>query len=48
MSTQTIGQVTAFGRYMKHWRRQRGLSQLDLAVRADQPEIGTKTRTPPR
>ena len=35
MSTQTIGQVTAFGRYMKQWRRQRGLSQLDLAVRAD-------------
>ena len=35
MSTQTLGQVTAFGRNMKQWRRQRGLSQLDLAVRAD-------------
>ena len=35
MSTQTLGQVTAFGRYLKQWRRQRGLSQLDLAVRAD-------------
>ncbi len=35
MSTQTLGQVTAFGRYMKQWRRQRGLSQLELAVRAD-------------
>ena len=35
MSTQTLGQVTAFGHYMKQWRRQRGLSQLDLAVRAD-------------
>ena len=35
MSTQTLGQVTAFGYYMKQWRRQRGLSQLDLAVRAD-------------
>ena len=35
MGTTTLGQVTAFGHYMKHWRRQRGLSQLDLAVRAD-------------
>ena len=35
MSTATLGQVTAFGRYMKQWRRQRGLSQLELAVRAD-------------
>lgn len=35
MGTETVGQVTTFGRYMKHWRRQRGLSQLDLAVRAD-------------
>jgi len=35
MSTATLGQVTAFGHYMKQWRRQRGLSQLDLAVRAD-------------
>ncbi len=35
MSTATLGKVTAFGRYMKQWRRQRGLSQLDLAVRAD-------------
>ncbi len=35
MSTATLGQVTTFGRYMKQWRRQRGLSQLDLAVRAD-------------
>ena len=35
MSTQTLGQGTAFGRYMKQWRRQRGLSQLDLAGIAD-------------
>ena len=35
MSTETVGQVTAFGRYMKQWRRQRGLSQLDLAIRSD-------------
>ena len=35
MSTATLGQVTAFGHYMKQWRRQRGLSQLELAVRAD-------------
>ena len=35
MSTATIGEVTAFGRQMKRWRRQRGLSQLELAVRAD-------------
>ena len=35
MSTATLSQVTAFGRYMKQWRRQRGLSQLELAVRAD-------------
>ncbi len=35
MSTQIVGQATAFGRYMKQWRRQRGLSQLNLAVRAD-------------
>ena len=35
MSTATLGQAPAFGRYMKQWRRQRGLSQLDLAVRAD-------------
>ena len=35
MSTQTVGQATAFGRHMKQWRKQRGLSQLDLAVRAD-------------
>ena len=35
MSTATLGQVTAFGRYMKQWRRQRGLSQLELSVRAD-------------
>ena len=34
MSTATLAQVPAFGRYMKQWRRQRGLSQLDLAVRA--------------
>lgn len=27
--------TTAFGRHMKQWRRQRGLSQLQLAVRAD-------------
>jgi transcriptional regulator with XRE-family HTH domain len=35
VSTATLSQVTAFGRYMKMWRRQRGLSQLELAVRAD-------------
>ena len=35
MSTQTVGQATTFGRYMKQWRRQRGLSQLDLAVQAN-------------
>ena len=35
MSTATLYQVTAFGRYMKQWRRQRGLSQLELAVRAE-------------
>ena len=35
MSTATPGQATAFGRHLKRWRRQRGLSQLDLAVRAD-------------
>ncbi len=35
MSTATLGEVTAFGRQMKRWRRQRGLSQLELAVRAD-------------
>ena len=35
MSTATLGRVTTFGRYMKQWRRQRGLSQLDLAVRAN-------------
>ena len=35
MSTATLGRVTAFGRQLKQWRRQRGLSQLDLAVRAN-------------
>ena len=35
MTTQTVGQGTAFGRHMKQWRRQRGLSQLDLAVQAN-------------
>ena len=35
MSTATLDQVTPFGRYMKQWRRQRGLSQLELAIRAD-------------
>ena len=35
MSTATLGEVTAFGRQMRMWRRQRGLSQLELAVRAD-------------
>ena len=35
MSTQTVGQATTFGRYMKQWRRQRGLSQLELAVQAN-------------
>ena len=35
MSTATLGQAPAFGRHLKRWRRQRGLSQLDLAVRAE-------------
>ena len=35
MTTATLGQATAFGRHVKQWRRQRRLSQLDLAVRAD-------------
>ena len=35
MSTAKLGQITAFGRHMKQWRRQRGLSQLELAIRAD-------------
>ena len=35
MTTATLGQGPALGRYMKMWRRQRGLSQLELAVRAD-------------
>ncbi|MDA1257619.1 MAG: helix-turn-helix transcriptional regulator [Chloroflexi bacterium] len=34
MTISTIGQATAFGRHMKRWRRQSGLSQLELAVRA--------------
>ncbi len=35
MSTATLGRVTTFGRYLKQWRQQRGLSQLELAVRAN-------------
>ncbi len=35
MSTATLSQATAFGRNMKRWRRQRGLSHLDLALQAD-------------
>ena len=35
MTTATLGQRPAFGRYMKMWRRRRGLSQLELAVQAD-------------
>ena len=35
MTTETLSTVTNFGRYMKQWRLQRGLSQLDLAVRAE-------------
>jgi transcriptional regulator with XRE-family HTH domain len=35
MTTATLGQGPVFGRYMKLWRQQRGLSQLDLAIRAD-------------
>ena len=35
MSSATVAQAPPFGRYMKQWRRQRGLSQLELAVRAD-------------
>ena len=35
MSTATLSQGPAFGLCMKMWRRQRGMSQLELAVRAD-------------
>ena len=35
MSAATLGEVPAFGRHLKQWRRQRGLSQLDLAIRAN-------------
>ena len=35
MSPETLGPMTAFGRQMKQWRRQRGLSQLELAIRAN-------------
>lgn len=35
MSTATLGQETAFGRHVKRWRRQRGLTQLELALRAN-------------
>lgn len=35
MRTATPHGATAFGRQLKQWRRQRGLSQLELAVRAD-------------
>lgn len=31
----TPGAATAFGRHLKQWRRHRGLSQLELAVRTD-------------
>ena len=34
MDTQSSPRTTAFGRHMKQWRRQRGLSQLELATRA--------------
>ena len=34
-SAETLGARPAFGRHMKQWRKQRGLSQLDLAVQAD-------------
>jgi transcriptional regulator with XRE-family HTH domain len=34
MSISTTARVTAFGRHLKQWRRHRGLSQLELAVRA--------------
>jgi transcriptional regulator with XRE-family HTH domain len=35
MGTTAPGRATAFGRHLKQWRRQRGLSQMDLAIRAD-------------
>ncbi len=35
MSMSTTYKATPFGRQMKRWRRQRALSQLELAVRAD-------------
>ena len=34
MSTRASDRATAFGRHLKQWRRHRGLSQLELAVRA--------------
>lgn len=34
MNMTTTGPATAFGRHMKQWRRQSGLSQLELSVRA--------------
>jgi transcriptional regulator with XRE-family HTH domain len=35
MTAVAPSRATAFGRYLKQWRRQRGLSQLDLAMRAE-------------
>jgi len=35
MTTGQAPQSTAFGRQVKQWRRQRGVSQLDLAMRSD-------------
>ena len=34
MALSTTASVSAFGRHMKQWRRQSGLSQLELSVRA--------------
>lgn len=35
MSSDSAAQIPAFGRQLKHWRRQQGLSQLALASAAD-------------
>ncbi|MBI3971217.1 MAG: helix-turn-helix transcriptional regulator [Chloroflexi bacterium] len=35
MRPATPRRATAFGRHLQQWRRQRGLSQLELALRAD-------------
>ena len=35
MSTGPSGRGTAFGHQIRHWRKRRGLTQLELAVRAE-------------